>query len=131
MESPAPLLSLNPSPLQPAAYTPPEVWSQEWMEQHPDPEFRVTVENALRAGYDWPEGVRDALSGGDLGERAWPEGGGLTPSLSCIPRRTLPLPLPDVQRAGWREAAALHVYPPRHPHHHRLASGGPLGREGH
>eukprot|EP00967_Tisochrysis_lutea_P113704 scaffold180652_cov20-Tisochrysis_lutea.AAC.3 len=41
-----------PSPLQ-EPFTPAEARSAEWMEQHPSPEFRVTLEVLLGAGYCW------------------------------------------------------------------------------
>eukprot|EP00983_Pelagomonas_calceolata_P081941 1155756-Pelagomonas_calceolata.AAC.2 len=48
-------------PSQPAAFTPPEAWSAEWTEQHPDPELRGLLQTLLDAGYCWPEEARDAL----------------------------------------------------------------------
>eukprot|EP00983_Pelagomonas_calceolata_P096057 1158085-Pelagomonas_calceolata.AAC.11 len=50
-------------PSQQAAYTPPEAWSAEWMEQHPNPDFRATLQDLLDAGYCWPEEVRDVQRG--------------------------------------------------------------------
>eukprot|EP00983_Pelagomonas_calceolata_P111137 1159753-Pelagomonas_calceolata.AAC.4 len=64
-------------PSQQAAHTPPEAWSAEWMEQHPNPDFWVDLQDPLLAAYSWPEGVRDSLrnilSWGNL---VWPERAG-------------------------------------------------------
>ena len=90
-------------PSQPAAYTPPEAWSAEWMEQHPDPEFRQDLQDLLGAGYCWPEEVRTLLRHPEstypwgVEGPVWPEGAGPNP---------VPLRFPSQPSAPARASAS-------------------------
>eukprot|EP00983_Pelagomonas_calceolata_P049120 1141358-Pelagomonas_calceolata.AAC.11 len=60
-QTPSPPLSKQPTlPQKPGLLSlrssTPEAWSAEWMEQHPNPEFRDLLLTLVDAGYCWPGG---------------------------------------------------------------------------
>ena len=80
------------------AYTPPQAWSDEWMEQHPNPEFRETLQNLLISDYNWEE-ARVALDRGS-GYVVWPAGAAPNPIPFQRPPSPASAPAPAHQASG-------------------------------